>query len=297
MLDETRRLNNPTNVLVVDDDPDSRDELAAAITEDGHICYAAEDADTAFRKIMSRGSFGVVVTDVQMPGQNGIAMIRHLREGCEPGRMPETIVVTGYPEIAFARDAVRLSAVDFLTKPVSRSELLAAVNDAAIRWDRRMLDLDRARVDARLHRLSSEFMRLCADLHDGVEPTDRARRASGAVQPKIDAAAVKALIRARSKREQYFDAEFFADPTWDMLLDLSAATLEGKRVTVSSLCAASRVPHATALRRLDELMQAGIVVRHSDSEDRRRVFVELTPDAEQRMTRLLEDLLSTSLAA
>ena len=86
---------------------------------------------------------------------------------------------------------------------------------------------------------------------------------------------VKSIIRSRRMREQYLGSGLFADPAWDMLLDLFAARLEGRRVSVSSLCLAAAVPPTAALRRIAMLEEKALVVRRSDSRDRRRVWMEV----------------------
>jgi hypothetical protein len=92
----------------------------------------------------------------------------------------------------------------------------------------------------------------------------------------LDAATIRALIRARRMRENYFPASLFADPAWDMLLDLMAARLEGTPVAVSSLCIASAVPATTALRWIRTLTDRGLLVRVADPRDGRRVFIDLS---------------------
>ena len=73
----------------------------------------------------------------------------------------------------------------------------------------------------------------------------------------IDAATIRAMIRARRLRDQYFRGDLFADPAWDMLLDLMAARIEKNRVAVSSLCIAAAVPATTALRWIKALTDRG----------------------------------------
>src|SRR3546814_5849017 len=68
-----------------------------------------------------------------------------------------------------------------------------------------------------------------------------------------EGARVRALIRARRMRDQFFRSELFADPAWDMLLDLMAARLEHKRVSVSSLCIAAAVPVTRSEEHTSEL--------------------------------------------
>jgi hypothetical protein len=92
----------------------------------------------------------------------------------------------------------------------------------------------------------------------------------------VDAALVRRLIRVRRERDRWFPAEIFADPAWDMLLDLIAARLEGKTVPVSSLCIAAAVPTSTALRWVRSLQEAGLFLRHTDPDDARRSYITLS---------------------
>jgi hypothetical protein len=108
-----------------------------------------------------------------------------------------------------------------------------------------------------------------------------------------DAAIIRAIIRVRRLRNQFFPAELFADPAWDMLLDLTAARLEGRAVAVSSLCIASAVPPTTALRWIKTLTDAKLFERVADSNDGRRVFIELTEVAEMGMMAYLTQMQRT----
>lgn len=98
-----------------------------------------------------------------------------------------------------------------------------------------------------------------------------------------DANAIREIIRARRLREDLFGDGLFADPAWDILLDLMAARIEGRSVAVSSLCIAAAVPATTALRWIKQLTEAGLLHRVADPDDGRRVFIELTDHAETAM--------------
>ena len=103
---------------------------------------------------------------------------------------------------------------------------------------------------------------------------------NGAVpQQPVDAGFVRRLLKVRRDRDRFFPAEIFADPAWDMLLDLVAAQLEGKPVPVSSLCIAAAVPTTTALRWIRSLSEAGLFIRQTDPGDARRTWISLSPDA------------------
>ena len=92
----------------------------------------------------------------------------------------------------------------------------------------------------------------------------------------VSAAEIRAMIRARRLRDQFFQPDFFADPAWDMLLDLMAARADKQRVAVSSLCIAAAVPPTTALRWIKTLTDHGVFVRVNDPRDGRRVYIELS---------------------
>jgi hypothetical protein len=117
------------------------------------------------------------------------------------------------------------------------------------------------------------------------EQIARPRDASGslAADGPPSAAAIRSIIRARRLREQFFDAVLFADPAWDMLLDLTAARIERRPVAVSSLCIAAAVPPTTALRWIKTLTDEGVFVRVADPRDGRRVFIELSDSAAEGM--------------
>lgn len=128
----------------------------------------------------------------------------------------------------------------------------------------------------RLQQLSEEVGRIASILAtlSEDEPGEADRES-----PEIPASAVRALIRRRRLREQYFDAELFADPAWDMMLDLFAARRERRPVAVSSLCIAASVPPTTALRWIKRLTDLGLFVRIADPHDGRRVFIDLSDEA------------------
>lgn len=106
---------------------------------------------------------------------------------------------------------------------------------------------------------------------------------SSAHLPAIDAGEVRAMLRLRRLRNNYFSSELFADPAWDMLLDLTAAQLEGEKVAVSSLCIAAAVPPTTALRWIKTMCDAKLFERHADPLDGRRIFIGLSAGASTAM--------------
>jgi DNA-binding transcriptional ArsR family regulator len=95
----------------------------------------------------------------------------------------------------------------------------------------------------------------------------------------LTAGQVRDLLRVRRLRSEFLPVDLFADPAWDMLLDLMAARLDHERVSVSSLCIAAAVPPTTALRWIRTLTDQGLVIRQADPHDGRRIFIALSDEA------------------
>ncbi|MFZ9395617.1 MAG: MarR family transcriptional regulator [Erythrobacter sp.] len=107
---------------------------------------------------------------------------------------------------------------------------------------------------------------------------------------------VRDLIRRRQARARYFEGALFADPAWDMLLDLTAAAGEKVKVSVTSLCIASGVPATTALRWVRHMIDAGLFVRTEDRVDKRRAFISLSDAALAAMSRYFAEVEHSPLA-
>jgi hypothetical protein len=133
------------------------------------------------------------------------------------------------------------------------------VADATTPFDQRIAELKRE-----AERMSAAVAQLAAERGETHERT-------------VDAPRIRAHIRARRARERFFDPALFADPAWDILLDLAAARLEGRLVSVSSLCIAAAVPTTTGLRWIKNMVDSGLLLRATDRQDARRAFVTLAP--------------------
>ena len=98
---------------------------------------------------------------------------------------------------------------------------------------------------------------------------------------------VRALIAIRRTRQSSFISVSFSDPAWDILLDLAAAALERRDVSVSSLCIAANVPTTTALRHIKTLQDSGIIERRNDPADARRTYVAISQESLNAMLAFL----------
>ncbi|MBS0525717.1 MAG: response regulator [Proteobacteria bacterium] len=116
-------------IHVIDDDADVRQSLAFLLTTAGLTVRVHESAD-AFLKVLAEVQEGCIVTDVRMPGIDGIELQRRLAAGGV--RLP-VIVMTGHGDIALAVEAMKAGAVDFIEKPFDDEVLLTAIRAALAR--------------------------------------------------------------------------------------------------------------------------------------------------------------------
>src|ERR1051325_11130857 len=134
-------------ILVVDDEVNARTALAELLRDEG---FDVETAADAFKALGKYESFSphVVVTDLKMPGMDGIELVKKLRASEDP---PQVIVMTAFGAVQTAVEAMRAGAIDYLTKPLHFEELLVvldkALETAALRRETRAL---RARVRDRV---------------------------------------------------------------------------------------------------------------------------------------------------
>lgn len=140
------------------------------------------------------------------------------------------------------------------------------------------------RNSARLNALGREVERIARAL------SDLATESRGQPAVEVGAPFVRAILKRRRDRERFFPAELFSDPAWDMLLDLSAARLERRSVSVSSLCIAAAVPTTTALRWIRNLCDVGMFERTTDPDDLRRGIITLSEDTAARMMAYLASI-------
>ena len=105
---------NKLSILVVDDEEMVRSFLETAISSKGHRVLTASDGQQAER-MAARHEFDVVLLDLVMPGPSGTETLQHLLKA-RPGLV--VIMLTGYGSLDSAREAMRLGAYDYLTKPI-----------------------------------------------------------------------------------------------------------------------------------------------------------------------------------
>ena len=250
----------------------------------------------------------VVLVDCPTLDASGYAALHRLDERVARSGA-QLVVSTSHDALDTVFACLVRSRPILLVRP-SRGERLVALGEAlSLMPGRRLRELDERDRNALL-KLTREVGRLAARIEgvsagdDGGEsglsrssPAPSCRQIDGtagmerlrqARPPLPDPRLVRGIIAHRRMRDEMFGGELFADPAWDMLLDLTAARAEHRRVSVTSLCIAAAVPATTALRWIAQMVDSGLLVREEDGEDRRRVFIALSDRAAQGMARYFE---------
>ena len=113
-------------ILIVDDSPETREILERNLRAEGYDVVAADSVAAALR-VLDRTPVDLVITDLRMPGADGLELARHVRHH---HRFTGVIVVTGYATVGGAVTAMREGVEDYLAKPFSDEELTRAVRSA-----------------------------------------------------------------------------------------------------------------------------------------------------------------------
>ncbi|TBW38775.1 response regulator [Siculibacillus lacustris] len=116
------------HILVVEDDPVGRQTLAAYLRKENHRVSEAENG-AAMRRVFAAGDVDVVMLDINLPGEDGLSLLRELRRQSEVG----VIMVTGRDDDVDRIVALELGADDYVTKPYMMRELLPRTKNLARR--------------------------------------------------------------------------------------------------------------------------------------------------------------------
>ena len=113
-------------ILIVDDEPALRQSMRQALQADGRRIDLAGSGEEAIR-LEAENGYAVIVADLMMPGLSGLDLLRTLKERGSRARL---ILISGYPTIAAATQAVKMGAFEFLAKPFMPAEIRVLVERA-----------------------------------------------------------------------------------------------------------------------------------------------------------------------
>src|SRR4051812_10245193 len=112
-------------VYVINDDAAMRDSLDFLLGSAG-LSVRLFDSASIFLNELPDLAFGCVVTDIRMPGIDGIELLRRLNSGSGARKLP-VIVMTGHGDVPLAVEAMKLGALDFLEKPFEDDRLIGMI--------------------------------------------------------------------------------------------------------------------------------------------------------------------------
>ncbi len=114
------------SILVVDDEVAMGVALKEALTRKGYCVDLAVNGDEALEQF-SKGSYSMVISDMQMPGQSGMELLKEIKRSSP---LTPVLLITAYGTIEKAVEAIKEGAIDFMLKPFSLDCLEAAVERA-----------------------------------------------------------------------------------------------------------------------------------------------------------------------
>lgn len=260
-------------VLVVDDDPACRDEYCDAIGNLGYTAKSASSAPDALQQIVESPDIGIVITDLEMPTMDGLSLLSEISQRFSPNRPIVTLVLTGHSSLQVATKAMQAQASDLLSKPVSAEQLADALRRASA------------------HYFATAYRFQITTLTTRIDPPASRGRASNQDSRPTEEdlqAFTRMLLKFQHNKYKFFDPAVLMGPSWEILLDIADATLRGEAVPASSASATTHVPLSTALRHVNNLVEAGLVRRWTDPNDKRRKLLKLEPHTAIAMQRYLE---------
>jgi DNA-binding NtrC family response regulator len=134
-ISEAQKMEKSAKVLVVDDEEIVRRSYVRSLSsEHCNVEVACNGADAL--QALGKQAFDVVLLDLMMPGMSGMSVLKTIKQ-----KWPESevVIITGYPTVDTAKEAVTLGAYDYLAKPAGPDDIINAANGAMMhkRWSLR----------------------------------------------------------------------------------------------------------------------------------------------------------------
>jgi CheY-like chemotaxis protein/DNA-binding MarR family transcriptional regulator len=296
----------PARVLVVDDEVRALRLMSRVLGSSAIACRTAESAAEALNLLKVMPEIDVVVSDIYMPTTDGIEFLGTVRRDFADRPWLQLLLVTGQASLETAVAAMRLEASDYLFKPIEPKTLREAVQHALTRAEsiRTVRATTGDSPGAReLQQIADTAKALAEDMRRTIENDSGKRDRLSPGQPSparpedTSLRTLKLLQKLQEARSSIFGEAVMPEPAWEMLAELMRARLAGQHLSVTSLALSSKSPMTTALRRIEDLIQGGLAARMPDPADRRRTYVELTPEGMARMQLFLEGFARTALVS
>jgi DNA-binding NtrC family response regulator len=115
-------------LLLVDDEEDALLELAELLEGQGFCCFTALSVKIALQQLTKHPDIALVITDLRMPEESGIALIKRLREHTARQHLP-VIVMSGHADMDDVSDLLRLQVLDLFRKPIYHVRLFDTLNN------------------------------------------------------------------------------------------------------------------------------------------------------------------------
>lgn len=127
------------SILAVDDEPHMLRLLERIITEKTPYRIKTVNNSLEVPDILAQGDFDLIITDLKMPGMDGIDILKHVREH---NRQEEVIIMTAFGSLESAIEALQQGVFDYITKPFKKEQIIFTV-DRALRWQAIRKEADR----------------------------------------------------------------------------------------------------------------------------------------------------------
>lgn len=264
-------------MLVVDDNRVVLELTQHVVSRLGYPCRTAISAYEALDILAEDPAIGIVMADIDMPDLDGLDLAQDLKERFGESRPLVTIIYSEYLDYESTLIAIRSGVFDVLEKPASTRDIAAVLRRAQLAWRRQANSVT---TDGTTH--------LATDMANPV-PARTAKQtpimsvSPDEQSPNDPATAIRELIARRRERSEVIPGPLLNDPAWDMVLDMALSKLEGKTLSVSSVCMATGAPFTTAIRWLKQMQADNLVRRWNDPQDRRRDLIELTDECFERV--------------
>lgn len=248
--------SDPVSVLLVDDEDQILEEMRECLEAEDITCIIARDAAEALELVRATPKLDAVITDIRMPGMDGLEFTRILKHKEKAGRALAVVILTGHAGYDEAVEAMQAGAEDFLSKPVSASHLVYTVTKA--------VEL------TRLRRTENQYRELLADeVQNKTNESAVLRQDIGRKQKELTLEQQNRAVAVRSKEE------FFALISHDLrtpliLLRAFAARIKGHFVETKDHEREEETDFmlrvtSDALRYLDTVLEMAKIV--DDDED------------------------------